>query len=300
MAITENSFTAEEFTGALQANPALVDLVSGFIVADANKEHPLRKKIEDPLVSPVTSRHATELEKIVKEYTGEDKSDANEKYYDYAKRAFGKVKGTLAALTAERDTLKAKSTESLTQAERDRLALLETAVANKDKDWGEKLTAKEKEIADLKVATTTEKAFSKIRTKYKADIPPMFIQLAEEKAMQEISKIAKVQENGAVTFLDAQGKVILNQSTFQPATAEEIAEPFLKDLIDTGKKTEGAGSKEDTAGKDTGTKGKFTAVPASVKTRVQLTEHLFALGYLDTDEDFTKIMEEHGKKLPLR
>ena len=76
----------------------------------------------------------------------------------------------------------------------------------------------------------------------------------------------------------------------------------MKSIIDTGKQAGGAGSQQQQQQQQVGAGGKtvITTVPADVKTKVQLTEHLLKSGYMEGDQDFTDTFTKLGAELPLK
>lgn len=310
MPITENSFTAPELKAALEANrDALLPVVRGvlgndfkFVVQDEAEHNTFKTNFEADLVGRKTSEWATQLEKDVEEMTGIKKKDAQEKYYDYFKRATGEALAERNTLKTELDSLRAKGNPS--EADKKRIQQLEQGLQQKETEYRTQLQERDKRIHELQVGTELQNGLAKLRTRYKKDIPQDIIDTVEGVALQSLIGIAKIQDDGKITFLDAEGKPIVDPTNYQPQTGEKLLETKLASLIDTTKKQEGAGSGPGSAG-PAGQGGgagapKWEGMPATVKTRIQLTEHLLHLGFTQGSDDFNKLFDEHGKGLPLK
>lgn len=302
MPITENTFTAEEFGAALTANPDLVNLVGTFVTHEQNKEHPLRKIIEPAIVSPVTSKHAKDIEAQVEKLTGIPKKETNQKYYEYLDYAVSEKLRTLSeaqqSMTVELEELRKKGNPS--EQDRARIKQLEEGLAAKENEYTQKLTAKEQEIFNLKAGGQIAAELAGLRAGYKKDLPESLVKLAEENAVRKLMEKASLNEKGEVVFLDGAKAPLIDPNTLKVLDAKALLNIELKDLLDTGRQQQGAGSQEQNPGGGSpGGTGKFVGVPANVKTKVQLTDYLYSLGYTDSNE-IDKVLAEHGKDLPLR
>ncbi len=303
MAITENSFTGEEIGAALTANPDLLTIVRGtlaerkFTVQDETEHQAFLTNHESVVAQKITKTHAEQLEKDVLEMTGIPKADANEKYYDYFKRATTEKLGSVTKLQGELDELKKGHNPSA--ADKARITELETAIETTKKELGEKLTAKEQEVQNIKKGSVVHNAMSGIRSKYKAGLDADMVKIVEDSVLASVMKDTSIQDDGTVTVLKEDGTVELNKSTFKPLTVEEKLTEKLKSLIDAGKKQDGSGTKKDDIKSD-GSKKEFTGVPANVDSRIKLDVYLQELGYLPDTEDYIKIFDEHSKGLKLR
>lgn len=310
MPITDNSFTPEEFGAALAANPALLDGVKSTLTAQkyevlsADDRAALLSNHEATVVSRKTTEHATALEKDVFDLTGIPKN-AGEKYYDYFKRATGAKVGEAAAIKTELDELRSKGNTS--DADKSRIKALEKQLNDSRTDLEGKLTAAQQELLNTRTQFAVESELAKLRATYKAGIPDSVIAVVEKAVVGELMQRAKMQDSDGkqvLTFLDNDGNVMLDQTTFKPAGPDALLKghPALKDLIDAGRQQAGTGTSGDQGNKSQQGQGdgKFTGLPADVTTKVKLTEYLLKLGIMDSTEEFNKIMSEHGAKLPLR
>lgn len=310
MPITENTFTGDELKGALSANKdALLPIIKGvlgtdykYVVQDEQEHATFKTNYENDVVARKTSEWATNLEKDVKELTGIDKTDPNEKYYDYFKRATKTVKESVAPLQAELDRLKKAGNPNA--ADQARIKQLEDAIVEEKTRYGTEIDGYKKKIHDLTVGNNLVTALAAIRGKYKKDIPPAIIETVEKVTLQELIGIAKVQDDGKVTYLDKDGKPLVNTSTYQPLTEAELLEQRLKDLIDTGRQQGGAGGGAPEGGGGAGAAGDPPAeikdIPATVKTKKDLTDHLLSLGWTTSHPKWNETFAKFGAKLPLK
>jgi hypothetical protein len=293
MAITENTFTADEAKAAIGANPELAKVFSSL----ALEVEPIKKEIEPKIIGPVTERHATTTEQAVKELTGIEKQP-NEKYYDYMRRAMGEVNKTKAQIETELATLKSKSNPS--EQDKAQIELLRTQLKDKDKDLAEKLSAKDKQLNELTINSDLNEGLRGIA--FKKDLPESLVKLAVNEAKRKLIASAKIQEDGKITYVDKDGNVIQNQTEYRPKTSGELLLEELKDIIDPGRQQDGAGSKEPAAGQKKDEKGRvvITALPATVKSQVGLTEFILKAGYTDGSKEFSELWAKFAPGLPLR
>jgi hypothetical protein len=310
MAITENAFTGEELSAAVKANPGLLDHVKGFltneqklIVRTTDEETAHLKKYEDEKIGERVSEIALNVEKDIEAITGIKKVSKDEKYYDYAKRVLKTLKDSTGDLERQITDLKGKT--NLSDAERQRLSQLETALNEKNteiqtlKDEGSKKENTFKAKADI------AKDLAEIRATYKKDLPASLVKIAEDQAVDALLATAKYQDDGTLTFTDKEGKVLTDpKNAYKPKGPKALLQDSLKDLIDTGRAQAGTG-KTGTEGANgkTGSNGKFewTGIPDGVETRVQLSDYLKKNGVLDGSKEFDDIFDkDEVKALKLR
>jgi hypothetical protein len=316
MPITENKFTADELKAAATANPELINVVKGYLTTDAkmivrteDENKIYETNFEARIAANVTSQHAQKLEADVKELTGVDKTDANEKYYDYFKRATKQALESVNTVKAELETLRGKA--NLTEAEKARIQQLQQAVIDKENTWKEKYTALEKKNADIQAESLIRADLAKLRQFYKPDLPASVIQILEENAVKELLATSSMQGDGVLTFLNDKKEVIVDPTLYKPKTAEAILKEKFKDIIDPGKKQEGAGSsgaggaQGGSGGGANGAQGgsafAWAGIPAGVKSQTGLTKHLISQGILQDSKEWLEIQQKpEVQKLPIR
>jgi hypothetical protein len=312
MPITENKFTAEELKAAVEANKELLPIVTGFLTTDQKmivrtpaEEATFKTNFEATIAADLTKNHAEKLEADVKALTGIDKVDANEKYYDYFKRATKKALESVTTLQNELAELRGKA--NLTDAEKARIKQLEKGIEDKETEWKTKYSELEKTHKRTQAEAVVKADAAKLRSKFKADLPASVIEILEKTAVDDLVNNSTVAEDGTLIFLDAEKKPINDPTTFKPKTAEAIlADKHFKDIIDTGKKVEGPGTGTGTQGQQ-GQQGgggaAFTwgGVPAGVKSQRGVTDHLLKAGVLQDSKEWMEVFSKpEVTALPVR
>lgn len=292
MAITDNTFTADEFKAALSTNKDLFSIVKGTIMETPE----YLRTIEPDIINPKKKEWAERDEAETLRLTGIAKKE-RESFHDYRERAF---KEKMQPLEDELKTLKDKHNPS--EADRKRIEQLEsqnkTLLEEKDALKNEYET----KITDLNKSSLIQNAFAAIRSEYKKDIPEDLIKLAERDAMDAMLKTSSIQSDGNIAFLDKDGNVLQDPKTYKALTASEIAKQKLASLIDTGKQQQGGGSNPtDNPPRDPkGGPAKLTALPSDVKTKTALTDYMMKNGYVHGTPEFDTTFNELGANLPLR
>lgn len=300
--ITENSFSAEEFTAAITANPDLMPIIKGtlsankFIVQDEGEHETFKTNFEKEVATKLTKTHAEKLEADVLKLTGIAKKQ-DEKYYDYYLRATGEKLNSVNVLQTELDALKAGSKPS--EIDKARIAELEKALADKETDFTSKLSEKDKAILNMKKGSKFDVELQKVRAKYKQGLPEDMVKLSEEAIVAKLMEQAQIQEDGVITFPKEDGTPELDPKTYKPLTVEQKLEEALKSLIEVKKVKTGTGADEGIT-KDKDGNIEFSGVPNNVTTKVELGNYLYSLGITSDSPQFDKIMAEHGKDLKLK
>lgn len=288
MPITENSFTGEELTQAVQANPGLVDILKGAVI---NTEA-IRSAIEPDIIGSKKKEWAERDEQETFALTGIAKKE-KEAYYDYRKRAFEeKTKSMSDELTALKDKANPSAADKL------RIEQLEKTLTDKDGEYNAKIESFKKEVSEVRTMSALEAAWGVLKTRLKPGMPEELVNTFVQNAMNKLTASAQVQEDKTVTFIDSEGKVRLSKSDYKPLAALAVLEEEIKSILDEGKKAAGAGSGNE--GEENKEDKKWTGLPKEVTTQVQLTEHLAKLGILQGSEEYDKIWAEHAGNLKLR
>lgn len=309
MAITDNAFTADEMKAALTANPQLSDVLVG-IYPDVPT---FKDKIDPIVIAPITLKHAQTIEKDVKELTGIDKLNPDEKYFDYMKRAFTETKKAHTKLEAELTELKSKGDPS--SQEKARIGQLEKAIKDKNDEILTIKQAGQKELSETKATYEIKNVLAVLRASYKPGIPQLAIDSVEEKVTNALKNSIQIKD-GKTVVVDTEGDVVLDKSNFQPVTVESKARELLGDVIDPGRQQQGAGGGpksiapgaqgngqqqqggQQQAGPDPA--DNYRGIPPGVTTKVQLSEHLTALGITVDNPKFDEILLRDGKGLRLK
>lgn len=302
MALTENNFTAEEFSAAITANPDLIPIIKGtltnnkYVVQDEAEHTTFKTTFENEVATRMTAKHAEQLEADVLKLTGIPKKDANEKYYDYYLRATGEKLNAVNALQTELDALKAGAKPS--DIDKARILELEKAIEDGNKKYTTDLSEKDKTINDIKLNGAFGVGLAKIQKTYKAGLPESLVKMSEESVISKLKNIAKIQEDGTITFLKEDGTPELNKSTFKAVTVDEKLAELLGDIVDPGRKVAGTGTEKDKEKKLS--EAGFTGLPADVDSQLKLSIYLKSIGILQGSDEFDKIFAEHGENLKLR
>lgn len=299
MALTDNTFTVEEFQAAVAANPALRD------VAVASVRHlgltPYTKEEYESALGTEIGKKTNEIhsayDKDIKELTGKDKA-GTEKTYDYLKRAVGEV------LTARQT----------------KIGELEAAIAggNTDPTLKAKLADLEKKEAEWQkergtfTATLFEKdvlrdlSLGQVGIKLKDSVPESVRKLVLQNAEQKVLAMAKAQTVDGKTSIVymKDGQVALNDKR-EAADAGYLLREELKaaDVLDTGHPGAGGGGgggNPPKAGVDD--KGHVIVpdqLPADVKNQGDLIDYLVKLGVPKDTVQFDKAFGKFADKLPL-
>ena len=124
-------------------------------------------------------------------------------------------------------------------------------------------------------------------------------------AFNKLSKDAKIEGDGTISYYDANGQMLVSRKTSEKNTAKELLQAALTDIIT--KKPSGGGGADDNNGSD-GTRKRSNITLASAKTQVELNttieEHLSSNGVLKGTDEYKKqgdeLFKEYGTNLPLR
>ena len=296
MALTDNTFTFEEFQAAVAANPALRE------VAVASVKHlgltPYTKEEFDAALGTEIGKKTSEIhsayDKDILELTGEAKG-GTEKTYDYLKRAVGSVLTARQTKIADLEKAIADgSTDPTLKAQLADLQQKETDWKEKEKSFGTTLFEKDV-LLDLRLG--------QVGLKLNEALPKSLQALALENAEKKVLAMAKQQtvdgktsivymKNGAVALKDGVA-----------ATAGDLLREELKDVLDTGQQGQGGGAGGAGGAGGQGKGGKITVpdtLPTTVKNQSQLIDYLLQLGLADGTDEFDNAFEKLSKGLPLR
>lgn len=296
MALTDNTFTVEEFQAAVAANPALKD------VAVASVKHlgltPYSQTEFEAAVGTKIGEKISEVhsayDKDILELTGEAKG-GTEKTYDYLKRAVGSVLTTRQTKIA--DLEKAIADGNVDPTLKAQLADLQ----KKELDWKEKektygTTLFEKDVLlDLRLG--------QVGLKLNEALPKSLQALALENAEKKVLGMAKQQTVDGKTSIVymKNGTVALKDGV--AATAGDLLREELKDVLDTGQQGQGGGAGGSGGAGGAGKGGKITVpdtVPGDVKNQGQLIDYLLKLGLADGTDEFDDAFGKLSKGLPMR
>lgn len=299
MALTDNTFTVEEFQAAVAANPALKDVAVASVkhlgltpYSQQEFQTALTGEVDKQIGAKINEVH-TAYDKDILELTGETKG-GTEKTYDYLKRAVGGV--LTARQTKIGDLEKAiadGSTDPTLKAQLADLQTKEAAWKEKEKTYGTTLFEKDV-LLDLRLG--------QVGIKLNEALPKSLQALALENAEKKVLGMAKAQTVDGVTSIVymKNGQVALTNGV--ASTAGDLLREELKDVLDAGQQGQGGGAGGGQGGGG-GKGGKVTVpdmLPADVKNQSQLIDYLLKLGVPNESDEFDAAFEKLSKGLPIR
>jgi hypothetical protein len=299
MALTDNTFTEDEFKAAVAANPALRDVAIASVrhlgvtpYTPAEFEAALGTKIGEK-----TSELYTGLDNDIFSASGVAK-EGTEKTYDYAKRVIGGLKTAPTALQtkiAELERVIATGSGDATMK-----AQLE-ALQTKETEYQSKLTEAEEKLFKKDVMLDVRDGQREL--KYDPTVKESVRKVLVDNATATIIGMAKVQKNAdgseQIVYVE-NGKTKLNGNV--PADAAFLLKDMLKDVLDTGHqgKGGGAGDAGDPPVDDKGNVQVPATRPATVKSRADVNDWLLGLGVKKGTKEFDDAYRTHSTGLPLR
>jgi rubrerythrin len=257
---------------------------SGYVVRTADAEKSFLESHTQREIDSVTSRFATDLEKDVKTLTGLDKQ-ANEKYYDYFKRATQAKFQKISELEQKIADYEKKGGAGSEQIIND----LKNQLQSAQQTYTQALAEKDKSLNELKsqyfgtqLNGAWERSIGTMRPKF---IDNQFLnsELEIRKAKFFGDHIAE-ESNGQIIYKKkSDGKVLISTKDGKPKSTDEIVDELYKDLIDKKKTQGGSGSGGGGNGGEGGNGGnppppdkyKDITIPADkIKTGVQLHDYM--------------------------
>ena len=288
--ITENNFTSAELAAALDANPALIDVMKETATQKSlflYKKEELDSFVEGErtkAINDTTSKIYSQIDQDVASLTGSTKG--NEKTYEFVKRVIAETKKKATDLEGEKILLEEQVKKGGDVALKTKYEALEL----EHKKLNEELIPSlNKKLFETKIESLISEAQRglKFNPAYDQTVVDTLISVAKSKMIQS----AKA-ENDAITFYDGEGKPFMNG--INVAKPEEVFLKFLPaNVLDTVRPKPGTGTTP--PGSTTSYKnadGKDIVVPSDVKTKVQLHEFLIGQGLQTTSKEFMDIDKE--------
>lgn len=227
---------------------------------------------------------------------------ANEKSSDYVKRVVAHFKNDATGRAQKIAELEKAIAEGA--GDKTMKAQLE-ALQKDDADKTEKLTKAQQQLFEKDVLLDVRVALLgfKFDPNLKDSVRDVMVQQATQRVVGMATTEKAADGTERVVFL-RDGKVVLGEKN-QPADAAYLLHQELKDILDEGQQGQGTGSRGGKQGEggQGGTGGKVTpptTVPADVKSRRQLGDHLLKLGMTVGSKDYDATMDKLGKDLPIR
>lgn len=280
----------------IKANESLAGLSDDQIAAIST----LSVNDENTVISAKVGEIHGAYDRDVLEISGVAKNQG-EKTYDYVKRVMGDYKTQIAGsvnMQTEIEGYKTKITdleakiadgkgnEVLTQQLNDaksQLTQLQTQYDTDKQSWEKEKGEFNSKITGIQVDAEFGKATSAL--KFKAGYPEGVQQTLLKSAKDGILGKFKpdwVETDGkkVMVFRDDKGEIARNKNnSLHPYTAEELIKDQLKDVIEVGKKTSGAGTEE----------------PGKGKSQVEIVDIAGAKNQVEADDIITKYLMQNGE-----
>jgi hypothetical protein len=285
-----------------------------FVVRTAEEEKTFLENYAEQVKEEKLGKIFNDLDSEVFNISGQKRQTADEngnplplnkreKTFDFIKRVLGSYKT---------DAEKAKDFEgkikTLEQQLRDNAGdkKLLADLESMQKAYKQLEDESKSKIQDLEGKHKRKEAEAMIRaalpTNFRKNLPESVIKTFVKENVDALLAEAQVQDDKLV-FVDKDGAVRRNpHNALQPYTASELLNERLKDIIETGRKTEGGPGlgKEITYEKDN--KGNVTKVnvyvPESVRSKEELSKFLVSAGLLRGTKEYTLAYAEYSKSLP--
>jgi hypothetical protein len=258
---------------------------AGYVVRTTDAEKSFLESHTQQQIDQHTSKFATNLENDVKQLTGIDKV-ANEKYYDYFKRAttarLQKI-SDLETKIADYEKKGGAGSETI-------IADLKNQLTSAQDTYTKTISEKEKALQDLqsqffgtRLNGTWDSALGEMRGKF---IDNQFLNAElEMRKTRFFNEHTAEESNGQIVFKNkTTGKILISTKDGKPKSTAEVTAELYVDLIDKKKTQGGSGSGGGGNGGEGGAGGggdntlakyKETQIPADkIKTGVQLHDYM--------------------------
>ena len=236
--------------------------------------------------------------------------EQGEKTYNYNKRVLSKFKAEKEDLIKEIETLKAsskgKDVSKEVQELTDKLGIVTRQYEADKLKFEDEKKVLQGNLTSYMVDSEFEKAKASIN--FKKEYPESVLGMLYEKAKENILKSHQVEFSEmdgkkVLVFKNKEGVLLNKTNGLKPYTASELLSENLKDVIDTGRKVEGAGSH------NSKNEGVASVDVSSAKTQLEadavITKYLAENGYTRGSAAFANKQAEIRtslgvERLPLR
>lgn len=255
------------------------------------------------------------MDQTIESLTGV-KRNGDEKTYDYMARAMQAQKDAIEPLRTEKARLEAELAKGGDAALKSQLESVQTELANAKASYAaiqEKMRTAEKEhkaeIFGLTVGAEIQSAASGL--KFKAEIPESATAILLKSAVDKVMGMSpEYIDNGQggkrLVFKGADGAVLNNpNNSLNPYTATELLQNELKDLLDTGRKSEGIGGPGPGARNGNSPSIDVSQARTQVEAMDIITKALLAQGIANGSAEFVAAkdkawVDNNVKALPLK
>ncbi len=153
----------------------------------------------------------------------------------------------------------------------------------------------EKSGVQMRILNEFDRSMMDMKFKDAAIIPEDVRNAMINNAKTELAKSASYVE-GKLVFLDAEDK-IRRDDNLNVLTAKDILSEKLKSIIDTGRQQTGVDIKEPEIKEEDGKVIVNISIPDTVKTNVDLSEHLMGLGMKQSSKEYRAAYAKYKEKL---
>jgi hypothetical protein len=288
--------TTEEITtlqglltaGTLNAQHELLAPLAnlGLVLRTPNEENTFKENHKQQVI---TEHNRDAFQTVTDEFKKVSKTEpkANEKATDYIARVFKE-------LETERDTL--KTAGGGTAENQQKITELTNTITKLRQDHADAILVEQNKVTQFKQKTTLDSAMGAIKGSIRKDLDASLVddvvKARTDRFMAEYT--VEVGDDGKVSVKDKNGVVQKNANDLSNKTVEQVMkESTFKDLIEAKQEQPGSGAPRPTGGNGGAgakpTKDTFS-LPATVKTKTQVTEHLMEMGLTDEDTAFDEIL----------
>ena len=242
------------------------------------------------------------FDEFVKELTGVSKQ-ASEKTTDYMKRTLSGKLESIVELEKKVAEFEKNGLDGNAEALRYKTELetSQAQVATLREEYEEKLTAERSGVFKMKVDADIERAMIALRANFREDVDENIMKdIVENRLTKFHTENKAVEFEGHIIYQGADGKTINGKKDGKPMNTSELVSGYFEDM----KRKNSAGGAGSGTGEG-GTGGARThakiSLPADVKTKVQLMDHLTNVEKMDeSTKEFSEAFAELGEGMSIK
>jgi len=234
-----------------------------------------------------------ELDSNILEVLGEQKPHG-EKTSDFVKRQFQSLKHSAEEIRQKNAELEQaiadKTGDKALDLAKSELESMKRKHQTAMDEWKAKFTDLEQSGVQMRILNEFDRAMTGMKFKDATIIPEDVRNAMINNAKNEIAKSASYVD-GKLVFLDSEGNIMRDEN-LNVLTAQTVLAEKLKSIIDPGRKQPGVDLKD-----EDGKEVKAITMPDSVKTNVDLGDHLLALGYKRNSAEYLELYAKYRDKV---
>ena len=259
------------------------------------KDTDIFKQQIDVRIGDLEKRYSSDVTSITK-----NQPNDGERAYDFMKRELTALTDSVVGLKSKNEGLQKAvddntGGEAYDQLKRDHDSVVRKHTEKMD-EWKDKYGKLEQSGEQMRITNEFNMSMTGFKFKDVSIVPEPIRNVVIDKAKQELLKKAKFISDKLV-FIGEDGEVMLDDM-MKPLTSKAMFAEELKLIIDTGRTQTGVdvNKPEETKDKD-GNLEINLSIPDSVKTNVDLGDHLLSLGYVRGSEKFTVAYAKYRDKV---